>query len=174
MPTATKAENGTVVASSTTSSPPSWSFGQSFFFASTVITTIGYGHQSPLSTSGKVFCMLYALIGIPLTLLLLTATVERLLYPVNGLLSWLNVKLGYIHTPFFIRMLHLFMVGPGIFKHGDVVTFFLIDHRVGDLSDVPTTGSHLYTHRTRVAFLRFLVLLLHLLDNDWPRGFHSW
>ena len=37
--------NGSAVAS--------WSFGQSFFFSSTVVTTIGYGHQTPLSPEGK-------------------------------------------------------------------------------------------------------------------------
>ena len=71
---------------------------------------LGYGHQSPLSTSGKVFCMVYALIGIPLTMLLLTAVVERLLIPTTLLLKWMNTKLGHMHTPFFIRVLHLFIV----------------------------------------------------------------
>jgi potassium channel subfamily K protein 1 len=75
-----------------------------FFF------TIGYGHQSPLSTSGKVFCMVYALIGIPLTMLLLTAVVERLLIPTTVLLKWMNTKLGHLHTPFFIRVLHLIII----------------------------------------------------------------
>ena len=74
---------------------------------------LGYGHQSPLSTSGKVFCMVYALIGIPLTMLLLTAVVERLLIPTTLMLKWMNTKLGHLHTPFFIRVLHLFIVsGP--------------------------------------------------------------
>ena len=73
-------------------------------------TLKGYGHQSPLSTSGKVFCMVYALIGIPLTMLLLTAVVERLLIPTTLLLKWMNTKLGHMHSPFFIRVLHLFIV----------------------------------------------------------------
>ena len=54
--------------------------------------------------------MVYALIGIPLTMLLLTAVVERLLIPTTLLLKWMNTKLGHMHSPFFIRVLHLFIV----------------------------------------------------------------
>ena len=67
-----KANNRGVDVGRNGSSVPSWSFGQSFFFSSTVVTTIGYGHQTPLSPEGKFFCILYALIGIPMTMLLIT------------------------------------------------------------------------------------------------------
>ena len=46
----------------------------------------GYGHVAPLTIIGKLFCMFYALLGIPLMLLVLTnvgrvmATSARLLY----------------------------------------------------------------------------------------------
>ncbi|GMR63133.1 hypothetical protein PMAYCL1PPCAC_33328, partial [Pristionchus mayeri] len=43
-----------------------WKFAGAFYFATTVITTIGYGHSTPMTTGGKVFCMFYALAGIPL------------------------------------------------------------------------------------------------------------
>ncbi|XP_075060519.1 potassium channel subfamily K member 16 [Mixophyes fleayi] len=45
-----------------------WDFSNSFFFAGTVITTIGYGHLYPSTTAGQVFCVFYALFGIPLNL----------------------------------------------------------------------------------------------------------
>ncbi|XP_071962935.1 potassium channel, subfamily K, member 16-like [Antedon mediterranea] len=44
-----------------------WDIFNSFFFASTVVTTIGYGNLSPKTLWGRMFCILYALIGIPLT-----------------------------------------------------------------------------------------------------------
>ncbi|XP_035781264.1 TWiK family of potassium channels protein 7-like isoform X2 [Anopheles albimanus] len=45
-----------------------WSLLQAVFFASTVITTIGYGNIVPVTDGGRMFCMLFALIGIPFTL----------------------------------------------------------------------------------------------------------
>lgn len=86
---------------------PNWSFGQSIFFSSTVVTTIGYGHVTPLSKVGKLFCIVYAIFGIPLTLVLCTALVERLLVPTTLLLQWLNARLGHLYQPFYIRLLHL-------------------------------------------------------------------
>uniref|UniRef100_A0ABI7XXM3 Potassium channel domain-containing protein n=1 Tax=Felis catus TaxID=9685 RepID=A0ABI7XXM3_FELCA len=37
----------------------------------------GYGHTVPLSDGGKAFCIIYSVIGIPFTLLFLTAVVQR-------------------------------------------------------------------------------------------------
>ncbi|CEF71543.1 Potassium channel subfamily K member 18 [Strongyloides ratti] len=46
-----------------------WSFGSSIIFAFSVITTIGYGHVAPMTTSGRIFTIIYGLIGVPFTLL---------------------------------------------------------------------------------------------------------
>ncbi|KAI4814246.1 hypothetical protein KUCAC02_003449, partial [Chaenocephalus aceratus] len=39
----------------------------------------GYGHTAPLSSGGKAFCIIYSVIGIPFTLLFLTAVVQRIM-----------------------------------------------------------------------------------------------
>ncbi|NXK81243.1 KCNKG protein, partial [Amazona guildingii] len=50
------------------SNPSNWDFSNSFFFAGTVITTIGYGNLSPSTVAGQMFCVFYALFGVPLNL----------------------------------------------------------------------------------------------------------
>ncbi|XP_071376328.1 potassium channel subfamily K member 1b [Centroberyx affinis] len=56
-----------------------WDFTSALFFASTVLSTTGYGHTAPLSDGGKAFCIVYSMIGIPFTLLFLTAVVQRIM-----------------------------------------------------------------------------------------------
>ncbi|XP_074656402.1 two pore potassium channel protein sup-9-like isoform X2 [Tubulanus polymorphus] len=55
-----------------------WKFAGAFYFATTVITTIGYGHSTPKTMGGKIFCMFYALLGIPLCLVMFQSIGERL------------------------------------------------------------------------------------------------
>lgn len=45
-----------------------WSFHDSLSFAKSVITTIGYGVYSPSTTSSKIVCIIYAILGVPLFL----------------------------------------------------------------------------------------------------------
>ncbi|XP_076311642.1 potassium channel subfamily K member 1-like [Tachypleus tridentatus] len=116
-----RANNRGVSAANNVTMEPNWSFGQSFFFSGTVVTTIGYGHVTPLSKGGKMFCILYGLLGIPLTLILLTAYVERLMIPTTWILHFLNSKLGHLYQPFNIRMLHFSIVAAAI-----LALFFLI------------------------------------------------
>ncbi|KAK7882013.1 hypothetical protein WMY93_028187 [Mugilogobius chulae] len=58
-----------------------WDLTSSMFYANTLVTTVGYGHSTPLSDLGKGFSILYALLGVPFTMLVLTACVQKLLFP---------------------------------------------------------------------------------------------
>ncbi|XP_017311040.2 potassium channel subfamily K member 10a [Ictalurus punctatus] len=55
-----------------------WDLGSAFFFAGTVITTIGYGNIAPSTEGGKTFCILYAIFGIPLFGFLLAGVGDQL------------------------------------------------------------------------------------------------
>ncbi|XP_046449821.1 TWiK family of potassium channels protein 7-like isoform X2 [Daphnia pulex] len=72
-----------------------WTYTQSVFFASTVLTTIGYGNIAPQTTNGRIFCIFFALIGIPFTLtviadlgMLMASAVAAVYHNVNQRSSW--------------------------------------------------------------------------------------
>lgn len=39
------------------------------FFTTTLLTTIGYGSQAPVTVHGRLICIVYALFGVPLILI---------------------------------------------------------------------------------------------------------
>ncbi|XP_017769182.1 PREDICTED: two pore potassium channel protein sup-9 [Nicrophorus vespilloides] len=57
---------------------PQWKFAGAFYFATVVLAMIGYGHSTPVTAGGKAFCMGYAMVGIPLGLVMFQSIGERL------------------------------------------------------------------------------------------------
>uniref|UniRef100_A0A673AVL8 Potassium channel subfamily K member 4 n=1 Tax=Sphaeramia orbicularis TaxID=375764 RepID=A0A673AVL8_9TELE len=55
-----------------------WDLASAFFFSGTVITTIGFGNISPKTYGGQLFCIFYALVGIPLFGILLAGVGDHL------------------------------------------------------------------------------------------------
>lgn len=53
-------------------------FAGAFYFATVVLAMIGYGHSTPNTYAGKAFCMIYAMVGIPLGLVMFQSIGERL------------------------------------------------------------------------------------------------
>ncbi|XP_029281240.1 LOW QUALITY PROTEIN: potassium channel subfamily K member 3a [Cottoperca gobio] len=110
-----------------------WKIAGSFYFAITVITTIGYGHAAPSTNGGKVFCMLYALLGIPLTLVMFQSVGERINTFVRYLLHRLKKRLGMRRTEVsmvnmvtigFISCMSTLGVGAMAFSHFEEWSFF--------------------------------------------------
>lgn len=55
-----------------------WDIASAFFFCGTIITTIGFGNLSPRTTSGQLFCVCYALVGIPMFGILLAGVSDHM------------------------------------------------------------------------------------------------
>ncbi|KAI6198999.1 Ion transport 2 and Fibronectin domain containing protein [Aphelenchoides besseyi] len=76
---------------------PSWDFMNSLFFTTTMLTSIGFGFVCPTTRNGRLFAVVYCLIGIPLTLVTV-ANVAKFLSESVFLIHyqiwkvWLNIK----------------------------------------------------------------------------------
>uniref|UniRef100_A0AAY4EMS9 Potassium channel domain-containing protein n=1 Tax=Denticeps clupeoides TaxID=299321 RepID=A0AAY4EMS9_9TELE len=88
----------TTMAASEGNFSSSWDLASAFFFSGTIITTIGYGNISPQTEWGKVFCIFYALVGIPMFGFLLAGVGDHL-----G--TVLRKAIGKIEDLFLVRTL---------------------------------------------------------------------
>lgn len=99
-----------------------------------VLLSSGYGHPAPLSDAGKAFSIIYALIGVPFTMLVLTACVQRVMHPLVlspiGLLQRSGMKPRPATVLHFLLLLVLvvlcfFMVPAAVFSVVEVSWTFL-------------------------------------------------
>uniref|UniRef100_A0A3Q2P505 Potassium channel, subfamily K, member 17 n=1 Tax=Fundulus heteroclitus TaxID=8078 RepID=A0A3Q2P505_FUNHE len=68
-----------------------WKFTSSAVFAATVVTTI-YGNMSPSSTAGQIFCVFFALFGIPLNVVVLNRVGKYMLALERNVSDFLEEK----------------------------------------------------------------------------------
>ncbi|KAJ0062809.1 hypothetical protein NL108_008081, partial [Boleophthalmus pectinirostris] len=71
-----------------------WKFTSSAVFAATVVTTIGYGNISPRSTGGQIFCVFFALFGIPLNIVVLNRVGKYMLVIERNISDFLETKMS--------------------------------------------------------------------------------
>ncbi|XP_072546375.1 potassium channel subfamily K member 17 [Salminus brasiliensis] len=99
-------------------------FTSSAVFAATVVTTIGYGNMSPSTTPGQIFCVLFALFGIPLNMVVLNRVGKYMLATERMFCNFIATKTNCqkcmrvsIHFLFFlISSVLYFMVPMLLFK----------------------------------------------------------
>ena len=65
-----------------------WRFYDSFYFSTVVLALIGYGHRVLVTPHAKIFCIFYAMLGIPMWLITFQSAGERL----NALLGFILSK----------------------------------------------------------------------------------
>uniref|UniRef100_A0A8C4NGC1 Potassium channel subfamily K member n=1 Tax=Eptatretus burgeri TaxID=7764 RepID=A0A8C4NGC1_EPTBU len=97
-----------------------WDFFSSLFFTSTVLSTTGYGHTVPLSQGGKLACIIYCSLGIPLTLMLLTAFLHRIFHLANVR------PINYLTNRFGRERRNVAMVHASVVCLAVVICFFFI------------------------------------------------
>ncbi|XP_069738327.1 potassium channel subfamily K member 6-like [Phaenicophaeus curvirostris] len=75
---------------------PPWDLGSAVLLATTLLTTVGYGSVTPRSPAGRAFCAAYVALGVPVTMVVLTATTRRLAGPlVHRPRRHLQARWGY-------------------------------------------------------------------------------
>ncbi|KAI1240788.1 hypothetical protein IHE44_0009231 [Lamprotornis superbus] len=79
-------------------------------YAGFTVPFCGYGHTVPLSDGGKAFCIIYSVIGIPFTLLFLTAVVQRIVvYVTRRPVLYFHIRWGFSKQV--VAIIHAMVLG---------------------------------------------------------------
>ncbi|CAF0853676.1 unnamed protein product [Adineta ricciae] len=110
-----------------------WKFYDSFYFSTVVLALIGYGHRTLITSRAKIFCIFYAMLGIPMWLITFQSTGER----INSLLSYLLARLkrllhmkqtritdGELLVMEFLLSIVILVVGACVFSKYEKWSFF--------------------------------------------------
>jgi len=71
---------------------PSWSYFQSVRFAFETLTTIGYGRLAPSTSLGQALCVVFAVLGIPVTILAFKSVGELISRGISSVITKIERK----------------------------------------------------------------------------------
>uniref|UniRef100_A0A673CLW2 Potassium channel, subfamily K, member 17 n=1 Tax=Sphaeramia orbicularis TaxID=375764 RepID=A0A673CLW2_9TELE len=100
-----------------------WKFTSSALFAATVVTTIGYGNISPSTTAGQIFCVFFAVFGIPLNIVVLNRVGKYMLMCTRFFVHLVSYLSGIVL--FFIVPMIVFQQQEG-WTHAQAIYFCFI------------------------------------------------
>ncbi|XP_074038904.1 TWIK-related acid-sensitive K[+] channel 7 [Leptinotarsa decemlineata] len=112
---------------------PQWKFAGAFYFATVVLAMIGYGHSTPVTSGGKAFCIGYAVVGIPLGLVMFQSIGERLnkfasivIRQIKKYLSCQKIEATEMNLMFATGMLSSIIIttGAAVFSRYEGWTYF--------------------------------------------------
>ncbi|CAK8695065.1 potassium channel subfamily K member 10-like isoform X2 [Clavelina lepadiformis] len=83
-----------------------WNFQSAFFFSGTIITTIGYGNIVPSNETSRAFCIIYALVGIPLFAIMFSGLGEV----ISNFLSKLSSHVDKLDTKPWIKNFLIYFI----------------------------------------------------------------
>uniref|UniRef100_A0A3B3I6A2 Potassium channel, subfamily K, member 17 n=2 Tax=Oryzias latipes TaxID=8090 RepID=A0A3B3I6A2_ORYLA len=134
-----------------------WQFTSSAVFAATVVTTI-YGNMSPSTSAGQIFCVFFALFGIPLNLVVLNKVGKYMLSLERNISDFLQRTC----TRFFI---HLFSYICG------TVFFFIVPMTVFQLFEGWTYSQAIYYCFITLSTIGFGDFVANNPDTDYPNWY---
>ncbi|KAA0711472.1 Potassium channel subfamily K member 16 2P domain potassium channel [Triplophysa tibetana] len=108
-----------------------WKFTSSSVFAATVVTTIGYGNIIPQTAAGQIFCVFFAVFGIPLNIVILNKVGKYMLAIEKMFCNFLEkkidrgkcVRISFHSMSFLISAFLYFMVPMLLFKEYEGWTY---------------------------------------------------
>lgn len=170
-------------------------FLQAFALVISTITTIGWGHVTPMTTGGKAFTCVIAILGIPLTLLMIVSGSQLMIRVSKWIVRKIfdPTRMNLLYKPFLAIIIFVYIVTMAAviakieyFDYSDAVWYSIMAFTTVGFGDV-VHASHLYHGRESSAvgvtifqllwlvfgFIFIGALVLAFVYDNWGDGRHT-